>query len=68
MCIRTSAAALKAVNELDELMETAFGKRERKVVGSIIAEVNELESQSDKSNTKFAPNYSPWKRTTLLLM
>ncbi len=48
VCIRTSAAALKAVNELDELMETAFGKRERKVVGSIIAEVNELESQSDK--------------------
>jgi predicted phosphate transport protein (TIGR00153 family) len=36
------------VNELDELMETAFGKRERKVVGSIIAEVNELESQSGK--------------------
>ena len=48
VCIKTSAAALKAVNELDELLETAFGKRERKVVGSIISEINELESESDK--------------------
>ncbi|CAC9433822.1 Phosphate transport regulator (distant homolog of PhoU) [Bathymodiolus heckerae thiotrophic gill symbiont] len=48
ICIKTSAAALKAVNELDELLETAFGNRERKVVSSIIEDVNELESQSDK--------------------
>ncbi|WP_369176941.1 TIGR00153 family protein [Candidatus Thiodubiliella endoseptemdiera] len=48
VCIQTSAAALKAVNELDELMETAFGNRERKVVSSIIDDVNELESKSDK--------------------
>ncbi len=48
VCIKTSAAALKAVNELDELLETAFGSRERKVVGSIIGEINELESKSDK--------------------
>ncbi|MEJ6559369.1 MAG: TIGR00153 family protein [Candidatus Thioglobus sp.] len=48
VCIKTSAAALKAVNELDELLETAFGMRERKVVGSIISDINELESESDK--------------------
>jgi predicted phosphate transport protein (TIGR00153 family) len=48
VCIKTSAAALKAVNELDELLETAFGNRERKVVRSIIEDVNELESESDK--------------------
>jgi predicted phosphate transport protein (TIGR00153 family) len=48
VCIKTSAAALKAVNELDELLETAFGKRERKVVGSIMSDINELESESDK--------------------
>ncbi|CAC9490423.1 Phosphate transport regulator (distant homolog of PhoU) [uncultured Gammaproteobacteria bacterium] len=48
VCIKTSAAALKAVNELDELLETAFGNRERKVVSSIIEDVNELESESDK--------------------
>lgn len=44
----TSATALKAVNELDEVLETAFGNRERKVVGSIISDINTLESQSDK--------------------
>lgn len=48
ICIKTSAAALKAVNELDELLETAFGNRERKVVNSIIEDVNDLESKSDK--------------------
>ncbi len=48
VCIQTSATALKAVNELDELLETAFGSRERKVVGSIISDINDLESESDK--------------------
>lgn len=48
VCIKTSSKALEAVNELDELLETAFGSRERKVVGSIISDVNDLESQSDK--------------------
>jgi len=48
VCIKTSATALKAVNELDELLETAFGNRERKVVSSIIKDINTLESQSDK--------------------
>lgn len=48
VCIKISAAALKAVNELDELLETAFGNRERKVVTSIIADINSLESRSDK--------------------
>ncbi len=40
VCIKTSATALKAVNELDELLETAFGNRERKVVSSIIKDIN----------------------------
>lgn len=48
VCIKTSATALKAVNELDELLETAFGNRERKVVSSIIKDINNLESRSDK--------------------
>ncbi len=48
VCIKTSATALKAVNELDELLETAFGSRERKVVNNIIEKINELESESDK--------------------
>lgn len=48
VCIKTSSTALKAVNELDELLETAFGSRERKIISSIIEDVNELESKSDK--------------------
>jgi predicted phosphate transport protein (TIGR00153 family) len=48
VCIKTSATALKAVNELDELLETAFGNRNRKIVGSIISDINRLESESDK--------------------
>jgi predicted phosphate transport protein (TIGR00153 family) len=48
VCIKTSETALKAVNELDELLETAFGKRERKVVSTIIKDINRLESKSDK--------------------
>jgi predicted phosphate transport protein (TIGR00153 family) len=48
VCIQTSAKALQAINELDELLETAFGKRGKKVVNSIIADINKLESKSDK--------------------
>lgn len=52
VCIATSAQALKAINELDELLETAFGNRGKKVVNSIIADINKLESQSDKIQHK----------------
>ncbi len=47
VCIKTSAMALKAVNELDELLETAFGSRERKIISYIIEDVNVLENKSD---------------------
>lgn len=47
VCVKTSAKALEAINELDELLETAFGNRERKIVSSIIVKVNSLESESD---------------------
>ena len=47
LCIKTSAAALTAINELDELLETAFSSRERKIVGKMIKTVNELEHETD---------------------
>ena len=47
LCIKTSAAALLAINELDELLETAFSSRERKIVDTMIKKVNELEHESD---------------------
>jgi len=47
LCMKTSAAALLAINELDELLETAFSSRERKRVAKMINTVNELEHESD---------------------
>ena len=47
LCIKTSAAALTAINELDELLETAFSSRERKIVDKMIKTVNELEHETD---------------------
>jgi len=47
LCIKTSAAALVAINELDELLETAFSSRERKIVDKMIKKVNELEHETD---------------------
>ena len=47
LCIQTSGAALVAINELDELLETAFSSRTRKVVGKMIKTVNELEHETD---------------------
>lgn len=63
VCIQTSAKALEAVNELDELLETAFGSRERKVVGSIISDVNDLESQSDKIQHEIRAKLFPLEST-----
>lgn len=47
VCINTSDAALEAINELDELLETAFGSRERKKVDIIVSKINALEHDSD---------------------
>ena len=46
-CVKTSAAALDAINELDELLETAFSNRERRVVDDIIGKINNLEHETD---------------------
>jgi predicted phosphate transport protein (TIGR00153 family) len=47
LCIKTSGSALVAINELDELLETAFSSRERKIVGQMIKKINELEHETD---------------------
>ena len=59
VCIKTSAMALKAINELDELLETAFGTREQKVVNHIISRINDLESESDKIQHKIRGKLFP---------
>jgi len=51
--------ALKAINELDELLETAFSTREQKVVNHIISAINDLESESDKIQHKIRAKLFP---------
>ena len=52
LCIQTSAAALVAINELDELLETAFSSRQRKLVHQMIKKINELEHDTDIAQSK----------------
>ena len=47
--LNTSAQALKAINELDELLETGFRGREATLVEELVVELDELEHQSDVS-------------------
>ncbi len=46
--INAANQALKAINELDELLETGFAGRELTVVEEIIVELDELEHRADK--------------------
>ncbi len=46
--IATSAQALKAINELDELLETGFSGRELQLVEKLIEELDRLEHHTDE--------------------
>ncbi len=46
--IDTSKQALKAINELDDLLETGFRGREAAIVESMIEELNAIESHTDE--------------------
>ncbi len=50
--LNTSVQALKAINELDELLETGFGGKEATLVEELVIELDELEHQSDVSQVK----------------
>ena len=47
-CIDASAQAQKAINELDELVETGFSGKEIKIVTSMIKKLDKIESDTDK--------------------
>lgn len=47
-CIDASAQALKAINELDELLETGFRGNEVKLVEEMIVKLDEIEHDTDK--------------------
>lgn len=50
--VATSEQALKAINELDELLEAGFTGRELKIVEKLIKELNNLENKTDKQQIK----------------
>lgn len=45
--IETSAQAMKAINELDELLETGFGGYEVRLIEALIEELDRLERETD---------------------
>lgn len=47
-CVDASAQALKAMNELDELLETGFGGREATLVQRMVEELEEIERDTDR--------------------
>ncbi|MCY1544656.1 hypothetical protein D9M68_805550 [compost metagenome] len=46
--VDASAQALKAMNELDELLETGFGGREAALVESMVEELESIEQDTDR--------------------
>lgn len=50
--IDTSAQAKKAMNELDELVETGFGGREVNIVEDMISKLDDLEHKTDEIQIK----------------
>ncbi|WP_281645688.1 TIGR00153 family protein [Parendozoicomonas sp. Alg238-R29] len=46
--VEASAQALRAINELDDLLETGFRGREADIVETMIEELNALEASTDK--------------------
>lgn len=51
-CIDASKQAQKAINELDELVETGFSGREVKLVQEMITTLDDIESDTDKIQVK----------------
>nr|MDT0252976.1 TIGR00153 family protein [Endozoicomonas sp.] len=50
--IATSAQALKAIHELDELLETGFQGREVERVVKMVEELDDIESETDRDQVK----------------
>jgi len=46
--VDASAQALRAMNELDELLETGFAGREAKLVETLVEELGQIEQDTDR--------------------
>lgn len=51
-CVDASAQALKAMNELDELLETGFSGREATLVQRMVEEVESIEHDTDRQQVE----------------
>lgn len=51
-CIETSGFAVKAIDELDELVETGFQGKELKIIDNLLNELDAVEDSSDKMQIK----------------
>ena len=54
--LKTSAQALKVINELDELLETGFSGKETSLVENFVAELDLLERESDEHQVGLRAN------------
>jgi len=68
VCIKTSAAALQAVNGLDELLETALVIVSVKLLVQLLAILTLLKVNLTKFNISFVPSCFHWKQVYLQLM
>lgn len=50
--LAVSRHSLKAISELDEVFEAGFGRREVKLIDTMISEINKLEKRTDKQQIK----------------
>ena len=50
--LAASEQAVKVINELDELVETAFGAREIKLIETMITKLNSIELETDEIEVK----------------
>jgi hypothetical protein len=47
-CVQSVEQAHRAINELDELIETSFGDMERERVGALLSELDRIEQETDE--------------------
>ncbi|MDX1381162.1 MAG: TIGR00153 family protein [Xanthomonadales bacterium] len=53
-CADACQQAFRAINELDELIETSFGEQERELVGGLLAELDAIESHTDEIQVRLS--------------
>jgi hypothetical protein len=53
-CVKSVEQAYRAISELDELIETSFGAKERERVGGLLTELDKIEQETDEQQIKLS--------------